>query len=109
MLLTVSASVRLPARPCVCMRGAGAHGSSLQTLTRLYQLLLGSFILLYFSLTCQDFVGFFVFCFFFFVVFFFFFFNKFLKKKLRTWGHHREEGRAAAPQCYIREGGLASS
>ena len=50
MLLTVSASVRLPARPCVCMRGAGAHGSSLQTLTRLYQLLLGRVILVYFSL-----------------------------------------------------------
>ena len=82
MLLTVSASVRLPARPCVCMRGAGAHGSSLQTLTRLYQLLLGSFILLYFSLTCQDFVGFFVFCFFFFCGVFFFFFLNFLKKKL---------------------------
>lgn len=35
--------------------GSGAPGSLLQTLTRLQQLLLGSFSLLYFSLICQVF------------------------------------------------------
>lgn len=43
--------------------GSGAPGSLLQTLTRLHQLLLCSFILVYISLICQ------VFCFLFFFVF----------------------------------------
>lgn len=67
-------------------RGSGAPGSLLQTPTRPYQLLLGSFILLYFSLTCQDFVVFF---------FFFcggFFFSEFLKNLGRGAATGKREG-----------------
>lgn len=66
-------------------RGSGAPGSPLQTLTRLQQLLLGSFSLLYFSLVR-------------------FFFFLFLKKKLRVWGHHGE-GRKGWSPSLLHAGG----
>lgn len=71
-------------------RGSGAPGSPLQTLTRLQQLLLGSFSLLYFSLVR-------------------FFFFLFLKKNLGCGATTGKGERDGAPRCYMREGGLASS